>query len=80
VNDNEPHTIGFSVVYPERDGARVRQAVHDYHARTGFLPSLTVDQYGMWLRAPDDVFIEWITAFGVTDEDRKNFPLETNTP
>ena len=52
---------------------RLVEAVREYHQRTGFLPRLVEDEHGMRVQAPIDVFMEWMTAFGVPDDQRANF-------
>lgn len=67
-NNNTPHTIIFRVVDPARDAHAILAALRAYWIRTGYLPRLERHSGAFWLRAPQDVFMEWMAAFGVPDD------------
>jgi hypothetical protein len=67
MNDNEPRTTGFRLVNPDRDAHRILAAIRAYWERTGYLPRLEPTAGSIWLRAPQDVVLEWIQAFGIPD-------------
>jgi hypothetical protein len=60
-----PHTVRFRVLDPDQDVRRILAALRAYWKRTGYLPRLERIGGVIWLRAPDDVFVEWMMAFGM---------------
>ena len=59
-----PHTLRFRIVEPDRDAHRILAALRAYWERTGYLPRLERVGGIIWLGAPEDVFNEWLMAFG----------------
>src|SRR5262249_4479006 len=57
-------TISFKIADPDRDAHAILAALRGYGQRTGYLPRLERIGGMIYLRAPEDVFAEWLLAFG----------------